>query len=306
MGIADGFTYEPTTPLKAAYPTPPAPPEPPNPPAPPIDLGPLEGLVGTWTGTGLNIIWRPDQPASGSDHFLEINRTADSLVFDTDSLGEIPNRGLLQGDIDMTGLGYVQKVSDANLNEGLHFEPGVWLSVPSTSDPLLGPTVVRLASIPHGATIVAQGVATTIATAPTIPPVSITPFTAGAPTNLVPFPEQTLVTASAFRTAGDGLIGVTQAMLDNPNSLLGTPPDPVVSTTILQVSTNDSAPVIGGGTSNTAFLINNADAVRVDATFWLQTLKGGSGPTVLQYSQIVLLNFNGLSWPHVTVGSLTK
>jgi hypothetical protein len=28
--------------------------------------------------------------------------------------------------------------------------------------------------------------------------------------------------------------------------------------------------------------------------------------TQLQYSQIVLLNFNGLSWPHVTVGTLHK
>ena len=26
----------------------------------------------------------------------------------------------------------------------------------------------------------------------------------------------------------------------------------------------------------------------------------------LQYSQSVLLNFNGLSWPHVTVGTLVK
>lgn len=42
------------------------------------------------------------------------------------------------------------------------------------------------------------------------------------------------------------------------------------------------------------------------ATFWLETLLGQSEPTQPQYSQIVLLNFNTLSWPHVTVGTLTK
>ena len=38
----------------------------------------------------------------------------------------------------------------------------------------------------------------------------------------------------------------------------------------------------------------------------LETLQGQSEPTQLQYSQIVLINFNTLSWPHVTVGTLTK
>jgi hypothetical protein len=31
-----------------------------------------------------------------------------------------------------------------------------------------------------------------------------------------------------------------------------------------------------------------------------------AAPTQLQYSQTVLLNFNTLSWPHVTVGTLRK
>ena len=34
--------------------------------------------------------------------------------------------------------------------------------------------------------------------------------------------------------------------------------------------------------------------------FWLETLQGQSAPTQLQYAQTVLLNFNGLSWPHIT------
>jgi hypothetical protein len=44
----------------------------------------------------------------------------------------------------------------------------------------------------------------------------------------------------------------------------------------------------------------------VRATFWLETIQGDPDPRQLQYSQIVMLNFNGLSWPHVTVATLTK
>jgi hypothetical protein len=44
----------------------------------------------------------------------------------------------------------------------------------------------------------------------------------------------------------------------------------------------------------------------VSATFWLETIQGAAIPNQLQYTQTVLLNFNGLSWPHVTVGTLRR
>ena len=50
----------------------------------------------------------------------------------------------------------------------------------------------------------------------------------------------------------------------------------------------------------------NAVALSVNATFWLETLQGQSAPTQLQYAQTVLLNFNTLSWPHITVATLHK
>ena len=67
----------------------------------------------------------------------------------------------------------------------------------------------------------------------------------------------------------------------------------------------------GGGTANTAFLKGgtkgpNAVTARAGSTFWLETLQGDTAPSQLQYSQLVLLNFNGLSWPHVTVATLKK
>jgi hypothetical protein len=273
-------------------------------------LGPLAGLTGKWSGRGFNLIWRPDH-ASGQDHFLELNVTSEQIEFESIS-GSIPNRGLLQGDISMVGLTYLQQISDANLKAGLHIEPGVWLVIPKTTDPNVSPTVARLASIPHGTAIVAQGTASTSAAPPSIPDIGIKPFTIGQPSGTNDFPEQTLSTHTDFRTSGAGLAGVTQAMVDNPNSVLRSAiaGQHITATTTLHVTTGD-VPVPGGGTANTAFLKGggqgpNAVAASVAATFWLETIEGESAPSQLQYSQIVLLNFNGLSWPHVTVGTLHK
>ena len=273
-------------------------------------LGPLAALAGTWTGRGFNIIWRPNH-TPGQDRFLEINVTSEQLEL-TPINGQIPNRGFLQPDINMFGLTYLQQISDANLNAGLHIEPGLWAAVPKTSNPNVPATVVRLASIPHGTTVLLQGTASTAATGPSIPNIGIKPFTINQPNQTIDFPEQTLSQQSRFRTGGAGLTGVTQAMVDNPNTVLhaAIAGQHITSTITLHVSTTDN-PVPGGGTANTAFLKGgpqgpNAVAASVTSMFWLETLQGQTAPTQLQYSQTVLLNFNGLSWPHVTVGTLRK
>ncbi len=309
MQVNPSFSYQPTPPT----PTPTPPPVPVQPPAPGPNpgLGLLEGLIGKWSGTGLNIIWRPTQPASGSDRFLEINVTAETIDFEVIP-GDIPNRGLLQPDLTMTGLHYLQQVSDSNLNSGLHLEPGLWLNIPATTDPALPSTIARLASIPHGTAILAQGIANPpIAGPPVIPPASITPFPIGNPASLNQFPEQNLATSTSFRTSGAALTGVTQAVLDDPNSVLTAARSglTVASTIALQVSTDDTTPILGGGAANTAFLQGgpggpNAVAARVSSTFFLQTTQGLAQPDLLQYSQTVLLNFNGISWPHVSVATL--
>ena len=72
--------------------------------------------------------------------------------------GNVPNRGSTgQQDINIFGLTYLQRVSDAVTNGALHIEPGLWLFVPETAVPKQGPTVVRQGSIPHGTSIMAQG-----------------------------------------------------------------------------------------------------------------------------------------------------
>jgi hypothetical protein len=274
-------------------------------------LGPLAPLAGTWSGRGFNVIWRPNHTPSSQDHFLELNVTSDQIELAAIP-GSIPNRGFHQPDINMFGLTYLQQISDANLKAGLHIEPGLWAAIPKTTDPNVPSTVARLASIPHGTTILVQGTAATASAGPNIPNIGIKPFPLGQPSQTIDFAEQTLTNHTSFRTPSAGLVGVTQAMVNNPNTVLHSAisGQHITSTTTLHVTTGD-APVPGGGTANTAFLKGgadgaNADAVSVTATFWLETLQGQTAPTQLQYSQTVLLNFAGISWPHVTVGTLRK
>jgi hypothetical protein len=287
-------------------------------------LGLLEGLKGTWAGAGFNVIWRPfhGTPAD-QDRFLELNLTYETLRFE-EIPGPIPNRGLLQADINMFGLWYLQTISDANVKgpdgkpAGLHLEPGIWATVPQTEHPQEVPTVVRMASIPHGTTVLAQGVAFQSPEGPNIPDINITPFVIGNPAKLITtFPEPDLSKPSQFRSPPEALVGIDQAIVNNPNLFLKREIEGVTirHTVVLDVSSDTSTPVFGGGLANTAFLQGspnegpNAQAALVRATFWIETVQDREGaPDVarLQYSQTVLLNFNGLSWPHITVATLRR
>jgi hypothetical protein len=337
------------------------------------DLGGIAGFVGTFSGTGLNTIFRPQDfavtptplpnPATGpNDNILEINLTEETLSFSA-ALGSIPNRGMVQGDAFLNGIPYLQTINDVSVPAnpvGIHFEPGVWLSVPATTVPAEGATIVRMASIPHGTTIEAQGISFTVAGGPRIDPVDITPFPIGNPGRPFKFPSQTATDTGTFRLPQDltGFIAagtITQEILDNPNIILKKRADAqnITSTTVNVISTNPKDPLFGGGTDNIAFLLGdknattpNADAVQMSATFWIETVteqitvpaytadqpvivQGATSagnpvvsfsvtsqtPTVedttidvsytqIQYTQTVLLNFNRLTWPHVSVATL--
>jgi hypothetical protein len=283
--------------------------------SPTSDLGFLADLPGRWEGPGFNTIWRPffDPEYPDQHHFLELNVTDETLQFEIVE-GKIPNRGLLQADIDMYGVHYLQKVKDTNTGEALHFEPGIWLNIPSTTNPHEPATIARLGSIPHGTSIVAQGVPSEEGRAPHIDPAPITPFRADDPTQEVSFPESDLSITTIFRS--QNLTGISQDMVNDPNSVLRTvlAGQTVTHTTNLIIS-SAAQPVSGGGTANTAFLQGvpggaaNADGAQVTAIFWIETVKGETGEPdflQLQYTQTVLLNFGGLSWPHVSVATLRR
>lgn len=269
-------------------------------------LGPLANLPGRWSGDGFNIIARPDFQGH-NDIFLELNLTKESLVFNT--IGSpIPNRGSEQDDISLFGVHYLQTISDRTTHGALHLEPGIWINIPKTTKPALGPTVVRLATIPHGDAANIQGTALSVSGGPTIHPTNTVPFAIGSPTpgpgTPNGFPEYDLSHPNAFRTHPVPA-ALTQAMIDNPNVVLtdAIAHETITHTEVLSISTHPH-----GGVQNIPFVVHNANAAFVSAIFWIETVKPASGPVFmqLQYSQTVLLNFLGLSWPHVTVATLKK
>ncbi len=347
----------------------------PTAPGPAPSLGALAAFTGTFRGSGFNSIFRPDNKATptplpkavvppATDNVLELNLTLETLSFSS-MLGSVPNRGEVQGDIFLNGVPYLQVISDVTVPGkpvGIHFEPGLWMAVPATTDPAEGPTLARMASIPHGTTIEAQGTSSTIAGKPTIPAVDITPFSTAAPHGKITFASQTASNAGTARIPQDlaSFIAagtITQAMLDDPNTLLRQhiASQDITSTTIISISTDPASPLFGGGTDNIAFLLGdstaskpNAQALTMVATFWIETVDfvidvpifepgqppliipastGAAGQpapeflvdppvaittprsitvkaTQIQYSQQVFLNFNGLTWPHVSVATL--
>ena len=281
--------------------------------------GGIGNFPGTWTGRGFNLIWRPHFP-SADDHFLQLNLTSETIEFNGVG-GPVPNRGLNEPDIAIFAIRYLQQIHDANFpipqgGGGLHVEPGFWLSIPATPETAGARSLVRAASIPHGTTILAQGAAVS-QLPPVIPAVSTVPFQTGG-SQQFPFPTESVLTnTSSFRTTPLPA-GITQGLVDNPNVLLTDENQAAANQGFqivesVEITVSASGVTAGGQAAlgaigNIPFLLPNADVADVSATFWLQRVKNPAGESFLQlqYSQSVLLNFNGLSWPHVTVGTLVK
>jgi MinD-like ATPase involved in chromosome partitioning or flagellar assembly len=351
-----------------------------HPPPPPAPLGPLAAFVGDWVGNGFNTIFRPDNavtptplpnpgpsPPPPHHNILELNLTSEELSF-SKNLGAVPNRGTNpQGDIFLNGVPYLQTINDVTIHGekiGIHFEPGIWIHVPATTvPPIAQETIARLASIPHGTTIEAQGIIATVAGPPKIDPVDITPFVTGNPAKKIKFPSQIASDPNTRRIPQDlssfrAAVTITQALLDDPNRLLRShiSKQKIINTIALIISTAPPPPpaLFGGGIGNIAFLLGhaaayqpNAQAARMTAIFWIETVEevilvpplhagqpftvrskpsvpgqhvpkfSGIAPfavdrpreltvhfTQIQYTQTVLLNFAGLTWPHVSVNTL--
>ena len=262
-------------------------------------------------------------------HFLQLNFTEETLTF-TDITGTgIANRGFLQTQIFLGGVAYLQTINDNFDNTGQHFEPGVWANVPATTNPVEQATVVRMGSIPHGTTVNMQGRAFVVTT-PQFEKSSITPFKIGSKddgqTDLKRFDDEQLLSRTTdARTDLARVAALDQAHLDDPNLFLSDAiaGQTITNTVVLVVSSDvnfpapppPNVPDVGGGTADIAFLIGkgtpptggpNANAVRTTSIFWIETVKDQYGKEFmqLQYTQRVLLDFGGLSWPHVTVATL--
>lgn len=265
--------------------------------APNPQLGPLTDLAGTWVGAGFNVIWLPVFHGY-PDFRLKLNATNETLTI-TKIGGNIPNRGSVQADLNFLGLHYLQQVSDTVTHGQLHIEPGMWLNLPSApagTQRRVG-IIARLATIPHGNALLAQGTAFHTV----VPAFKLENTIPGPP----PPPQAEAMLRSAMLPHG-----IPPGSAKNPNLVLAAAiaGQTIVRTVVIEIATNFVTNPPSGGINNIAFVEANANATRMSATFWIESVKqrDGSLTLQLQYSQRVILNFGGIDWPHVSVATLVQ
>jgi len=285
-------------------------------------LGPLAELPGLWMGTGFNMISRPDFQQK-QPFFLEINGTQETLEF-TKIGGQIPNRGSKQNDALLNGIHYLQEISDCESHGALHIEPGLWIFIPPTTVPnVTEPTVVRQATIPHGDSLLAQStLILNVAGGPTIDPVDSFPFTDavipplnGTPKNPVTNPQYLSQFSQAKLSACCLPAGLElNSVVKDPTQVLraAVKGQNIVHTVVIAIST--AAPAGSSGILNIPFVVSNANALQMDAIFWIEIVQPTDGEVFLQlqYVQRVILDFPpaptaaNIHWPHISVATLVK
>ena len=288
------------------------------------DLGLLAKLPGRWTGRGFNLIGRPARQGDSGNpaFFLELNATRETLEFVAIG-GDIPNRGEIEKTALLHAVHYLQSVTDCVTDTGIHKEPGLWVHVPATAENS-SETYVRLASIPHGDSLLAQSTFfTTVKTGPTIKSVNALPFPLtdpipdlnADPPNPIgppyidpylhdPLPADCLPKGlDAAKTIKDPT-EVLRAQIQGQN---------ITETDVIAISTKlpplADAPSQPGGIVNIPFVVKNANTVQMDAIFWIETVHHkdfGKPYYQLQYVQRVILDFDDIHWPHVSVATLIK
>ena len=285
--------------------------------APEPPLGNLNSLPGKWVGHGFNAIWRPHHPDNPQDRFLELNLTNETLVF-TKINGAIPNRGLLMHDINMFGLTYMQQISEKSNGAGLHIEPGIWAHVPKTSAPNEPQTVVRMASIPHGTVILAQGTGKVVNGPPQIHDNNILPFPIGGSPAVVqpgradvhraqPVAADAVPVQVARRDPGDGQ--EPQQRAQGRDYGPEHQEDRGAADHHQEHADQgrwDRQHRVPAGRRQPADGQRQGRRGRRDVLDRDRGHPGHPDKHQLQYTQLVQLDFNGLRWPHVTVATLQK
>jgi hypothetical protein len=308
------------------------------------DFGLLAKLPGRWVGQGFNLIGRPNlqgNPRSPTNpaFFLELNATQETLEF-TAIGGDIPNRGTIEPTAELHAIHYLQSVTDIVAMTSIHKEPGLWVHVPANKEG--GETYVRHAVIPHGDALLAQSTFFTdpnkpVHGPPDIKSVNSFPFRIadpipglnadpanplGAPytdpyTNPIEGPNGNAFPGNALPSNPDGTkLDAAKTIKDPTEVLRAQIADQNISSTDVIVISTTPPP---SGILNIPFVVSNANAVQMDAIFWIETVDRdpyvNPNPSPepsksqffqLQYVQRVILDFDNIHWPHVSVATLIK
>lgn len=298
------------------------------------DLGPLKLLPGHWQskGRGWNMIALPFAPAPANFRVL-MNQYDEDLKFSIVDKG-VPNRGIdestdTDSDQFVVTLDYEQSISQIATEDdpksdkagadgiAIHHEPGLWLHM--INETTNGLDIARLATIPHGDSVMALGKSEVLEGPPSIPTLDGLPIGAGR--DLDGFylrPYKHFIDNPFFGTVPTSLPDFPGFHPQDLNAILkfanSSDPRQVVKTTVLEVDTT----IEDAGVVNIPFIVREANAASMKSTFWIQELDetddNGKPVLRLQYSQVVILDFfdrrDGMPglirWPHVSINTLDK
>lgn len=307
--------------------------------APDPQLGPLAPLPGKWVskGRGWNMIALPFAAAGAPPFRLLVNQYDEDLEFTLVDKA-VPNRGITapptaEKDQLIVTLDYQQVIRQAAADDfpvsnkagaaglPIHHEPGLWLYMTNHVDNDID--VGRLATIPHGNSVLALGTSDVLDnpdTSTLIPDISGLPI--GLASNditdtnnryLAPYRHYDTNPFKGTLAGDPGFVGFNPV---NPNVLLKLALQGlnVKRTTVLAVDSDTPT----AGIVNIPFVEQQADAARMVSTFWIHELHDldakGKPRFVLQYLQDVSLDFlprtDGqpglIRWPHISINTLEK
>lgn len=280
-----------------------------------IDL--LDRLApNTWTGTGFNLIAVPNRGRGAGEppFMLLLSATQETLEFS--KVTTALDRGAIEPTVSLRTARYLQRVIDAkDGTTTLHEEPGLWAHVPATQENR-SDAFFRLGLTPHGDCLLAESTGFAVVSGgPDIAPVSTYPFPAisdkaeNQTTQLAgPYIDPYLHASLPVKGLPEGL-DAAQTIRD-PTEILRTAikGQTITETDAIRISTRPTAQCQAEGIVNIPFVTGNANPIQVDAVIWLETVKDSrSGETFpqLQYVQRVILDFDDIHWPHVSVATLT-
>ena len=318
----------------------------------------IELLRGTWTSQaqGWNLIALPfKDPSAKFNYRILMNQYGEKLSFNMPDKG-VPNRGITPDSGEtrqlIDAIAYEQIVIQKEVDdfpasglrgkneEGIHHEPGFFLqflnhiSVGHTEEdgekngPDVDLKIARLATIPHGNSVLAMGtVQHNIRGAPKIPKEDARPERINNNVKKNPYlaPYKHFEDNPFFGKVPGSVTGFPGLFATDANAILkfALANEKVKKHTILNFDTKfRNKQLTGIPISNIPFVAREADTTEMHATFWIMELDNPdeSAPTefIMQYSQTVYLEFfdseekdskgkfKRIRWPHVSINTLKK
>jgi hypothetical protein len=272
-------------------------------------------------------------PAGSAPFRVLMNQYDEELVFSFVD-DNVPNRGV-QVDQRVAALDYQQSINQIAMDDfplstqagkpgdAIHHEPGLMIWVKDQRTDNLD--IARLASIPHGNSVLALGQSKKHEGMPPIPPLNALP--------LGRFEDHT---SPGYDVHVDPYLEPYKHFIDNPFmgtvNVPGFPGfHPTDMTAILNFANQGKifmrvtelpldTKVRDGGIHNMPFTVREAEPVSMRSTFWIQEViddpsKGQEVTLRIQYVQVVMLDFfsprqdelpGRAQWPHVSINTLEK